>query len=49
MIQMYGHYKSGYLPADGGLLDQTPQYLRAMGIIDDLVHKHQVEQNKKNR
>ncbi len=46
MSNMYPHYKNGFLPGPGGILDQTPQFLRAMEIIDDEVGKHQEKKNK---
>ena len=36
-IKYYAHYKNGWLPADGGLLDQTARFLSAMAIIEAVV------------
>lgn len=36
-IKFYGHYKNGWLPAEGGLLDQTARFLSAMAIIESVV------------
>lgn len=32
-IRLYEHYKSGYLPYDGGILDQPGIYIDAIDII----------------
>lgn len=42
-IKYYGHYKNGYLPADGGMLDQTARFLRAMEIIDSVINEYRQE------
>lgn len=42
-LKYYGHYKNGYLPAEGGLLDQTARFLRAMEIIDSVIDEYRQE------
>jgi hypothetical protein len=44
---MYSHYKNGYLPVAGGILDQSNLFLRAMEIIDNLVREHEAKKAKK--
>ncbi len=39
LLDLYGHYKSGYLALNGGLLDQPAGYLEAMKIIENLYSK----------
>ena len=36
-IQLYGHYKNGFLPVAGGILDQSVKFVQAMEIIDRVV------------
>ena len=38
MIRLYGHYQNGYLPREGGILDQPAKYLTAMEIIGSVVN-----------
>jgi hypothetical protein len=33
LLKLYGHYRNGFLPVAGGVLDQTPQFLEAMAVI----------------
>jgi len=47
VIPLYRHYKNGLLPAGGGILDQTPQFLRAMEIIDAAVGEHNENESRK--
>ena len=34
-MKFYSHYKNGFLPESGGILDQAPEFLNAMETIDD--------------
>ncbi len=36
-LRLYGHYKAGFLPAEGGILDQAQAFLDAMVIIESAV------------
>ena len=38
-LRLYRHYKNGWLPYTGGLLDQPNIYLEAMEIIDAQVEQ----------
>lgn len=38
-MDLYCHYKSGYLAVEGGLLSQPAAYLDAMKIIDNAMSK----------
>jgi len=39
LLDLYDHYKSGYLAITGGLLDQPAGYLDAMKLIGNLFNK----------
>ena len=34
---MYVHYRNGYLPLSGGIMDQTEYYCRCMEVLDTQV------------
>ena len=38
-MQFYYHYKNGYLPVQGGILDQSAKFLKAMTIIENTISK----------
>lgn len=37
LIRMHRHYRNGWLPYEGGLLEQPNYYLEAMELIDSLM------------
>ena len=41
-------YKNGFLPHVGGWLDQANKYIDMMLFIDQLVERHQAEQEVKH-
>jgi hypothetical protein len=48
-MRFYIHYKNGYLPIPGGVLDQSNTFLAACEILDKQIadiQKHQEERNK---
>lgn len=47
MLDMYGHYEKGYLPAGGGMLDQPNAFVEAMQIIDGQMNHLKIERAKK--
>lgn len=49
VLGLYSHYKAGFLPVAGGILDQSNQYLQAMSHIDNLLAEHEKEQAEKRR
>lgn len=50
-IEMYSHYKQGFLEIEGGVLDQSNKYLRVMALINslygDLEEKRQTKEAKR--
>jgi len=46
LLKLYGHYKNGILPFDGGLLKQPNFYIDAMELIDLRIAKN--AGNKRN-
>lgn len=38
-MQFYHHYKNGYLPVQGGILDQSSKFLEAMDIIENEISR----------
>lgn len=38
-LDLYRHYKNGFLPCAGGLLEQPFSFVRAMAIIDEWMNK----------
>jgi hypothetical protein len=46
-FSFYTHYKNGYLPASGGVLDQTARFLRMMEIIQSAVTDYEQEETKR--
>ena len=46
VLRMYSHYKNGFLPVSGGILDQTNHFNRSMEIIDGLVQEYQNKQKE---
>jgi len=47
MLRSFGHYRSGFLPVDGGTLDQAAVYLDAMSFIQAVVSQHEeIEMDK---
>lgn len=43
MLAMYRHYKNGYLPFSGGIMDQPEAFAEAMAIIDSAVSKQEAK------
>ena len=41
MLSAYGHYRSGFLPVDGGMLDQSATFVDAMSFIAAVVNQHE--------
>ena len=37
MLDLYRHYKNGYLPVAGGIMDQPAVFMESMSIIDAAV------------
>jgi len=44
-MDLYMHYKNGYLPIQGGILQQPKKYLDAIGYIGYLDYKLQKDRN----
>lgn len=40
-IELYGHYKSGFLLQSGGIIDQQAKYLRIMRVIQRAIDTQQ--------
>lgn len=38
-MRYYRHYKNGFLPVHGGLMDQATKFLKAMAIIDSAIEE----------
>jgi hypothetical protein len=49
MMGLYVHYKNGYLPSAGGILDQTAYFYQAVGLLDTWVNRIQQDMIDKNR
>ena len=49
LIDMYKHYKAGFLLCDGGLNNQPAAYVEAMGIIDSAVSEQQRKKQEQMR
>jgi len=47
-LRFYGHYKQGFLPNEGGLLDQPLKYLQAMEVIHAAMNEMHIEEMRKN-
>lgn len=43
LISLYRHYKNGFLPSTGGVLDQPQVFLEAMEAIETQIEKNQRE------
>ncbi len=41
MIEAFSHYRAGFLPLRGGMLDQSATYCDAMVFIASLVSYHE--------
>lgn len=41
MMSLYTHYKNGYLPASGGIMEQTAYFYQAVEILDSWVSRIQ--------
>ena len=39
LMEMWPHYDKGFLPMAGGLMDQSPQFLQAMALLDQTVRE----------
>lgn len=48
-LNLYTHYKNGYLPVAGGMLDQTARYTRMMGIIQSIVTEYEQEETERRK
>jgi hypothetical protein len=49
-MEMWGHYKNGFLPVAGGILDQSISFMAAMTILDGAInHIHKVEAENRSR
>ena len=46
-FSFYAHYKNGYLPASGGVLDQTARFLKMMEIIQAAVSDYEQAEAKR--
>lgn len=42
-IELYGHYKNGFLLQSGGIIDQQAKYLQIMQIIQGEMNSQQKE------
>lgn len=49
LLRLYGHYKSGYLPFYGGVLDQPRAFVDAMEIIDGTLNSIRIDEAKNQR
>lgn len=45
MLDLYRHYKNGYLPRAGGILDQPAVYMESMALIDSAVARAEAAKN----
>lgn len=45
MIEIYMPYKKGFLPNDGGWLDQTIRFTRSMDVIEQYAAQLEAEKN----
>jgi len=41
MIRAHSHYRAGFLPVAGGMMDQSSTFADAMGFIAGLVSHHE--------
>lgn len=46
MLMLHTHYKNGFLPRAGGLLDQSAVFMRAMDIIEQQIAESQRDNAK---
>jgi len=50
MIRAYSHYLAGFLPEDGGMLDQAATFVEAVGFLDAVRADHeQIEMDRVKR
>jgi len=47
--KLYTHYKNGFLPATGGILEQTVQFLLAMEVIDKAVQDNREKEEERKK
>lgn len=43
MLHLYRHYKNGYLPRAGGILDQPAVFMESMALIDAVVSREKAK------
>jgi hypothetical protein len=46
ILDLYPHYKNSILPKSGGLLDQSATFIEAVGVIDGVIRRLQIEEAK---
>lgn len=46
-VRFYNFYRDGYLPDDGGIMDQPGKFLDAVGIIENSIREMEKEIEKK--
>lgn len=44
-LQAYSHYLKGYLPVQGGILDQTSQFVEAVKVIEASIEENRKEKD----
>ena len=49
LIPWYYRYQKGIFPNAGGLLDQTPGYIRAMEIIGACINEYETNKTEKKK
>jgi hypothetical protein len=47
LVQAYGEYEKGYLPNEGGWLDQPIKFFQAINLIGEIVERLEEQKNGK--
>ena len=48
MLNLYQHYKNGFLYTAGGLINQPAVYINSMAIIQNAIAQIEIDERKKN-
>ena len=49
MLSAFGHYRAGFLPSVGGMMDQSGTFGDAMGYLSAVVSQHEEIQMERAR
>jgi len=41
MVDAFNHYRAGFLPVSGGMLDQSAPFTRAVGLLAGMYQMHE--------